>query len=81
MKLSHYPSKFGPGDISQVLLLDPLDLAIEESVGEEGQVGKILFQSKWSTQSIPKGAHVQPNGYGSHISLLVFWYNWNINKL
>ena len=46
MKLSHYPSKFGPGDISQVLLLDPLDLAIEESVGEEGQVGKILFQSK-----------------------------------
>ena len=45
VQLSHHPYVLGSGDISQVIYLDPLDLAIEASLGEEGEVGKILFQA------------------------------------
>ena len=44
MKLSHHPSKIFPGDISMLVEPDPLDLVIEVSHGEEGEVGKILFR-------------------------------------
>ena len=33
MQLSHYSSKFGPGDISHVVKLEPLDIAIESPLG------------------------------------------------
>ena len=42
---SHYLSKFGPADISQVIQLEPMDLTIEACLGEEGEVEKILFQA------------------------------------
>ena len=44
MQLSHHPSKIGPCKISQAMYLEPLELAIEASLGEEGEVGKIIFQ-------------------------------------
>ena len=38
VQLSHYHFKIGPGDIYQVIYLEPLDLTIEVSLGEEGEV-------------------------------------------
>ena len=46
VQLSHYPSKIGPGDIYQVICLEPLDIAIESSLGEEGKVWKILLRAR-----------------------------------
>ena len=39
VQLSHYPSKFGPGVIYQLMYLEPLDLAIEASLVEDGGGG------------------------------------------
>ena len=41
MQLSYYPSKLGPGDISQVIYLDLLDILFEVYLVEERRVGKI----------------------------------------
>ena len=50
MQLSCYPLKFGPSDNSKVVYLDPRDLAIEASLGEEGgfifQVRELLDRSR-----------------------------------
>ena len=44
VQLSHYTSKTFPGDISQVIYIDPLEPTIEASLVEEGGVGDIIFQ-------------------------------------
>ena len=45
VQLSHWPSKLGPGDIYQIIYPYPLDLAIEASLGDEGEVVKIIFKA------------------------------------
>ena len=45
MQSSHWLSKFGPADISQIIQIEPMELTIEAYLGEEGEVGKILFQA------------------------------------
>ena len=45
VKLFHCTSKLGSVDIYHVIYLDPLYLAIEKLLGEEGGGGKILFQA------------------------------------
>ena len=40
MLLYQYPSKLGTGEISQVIDLELLELEIETSLGEDGEVGK-----------------------------------------
>ena len=44
VQLSHQPSKFDNVKISHAIIIDPLDLAIEASLGEEKGFGKILPQ-------------------------------------
>ena len=44
MQLSHYPSKFGPGEIYQVIQLESPDLAFEASLGEEGGLIKSFYK-------------------------------------
>ena len=56
MQLSHYPSKLGPGDIYQIIYLEPLDLAIEASLGVEGGGWENHFPSKKITRPTPKRA-------------------------
>ena len=46
VQLYYYTSKFGLGEIYQVIYLDPLDPATEASVGQEGKVKKNLFQAR-----------------------------------
>ena len=46
LPLSHYHYKLSTGKISQVVYLDPLDLLIEASLGEELGVGENVFQAR-----------------------------------
>ena len=46
MQLSHFPSKFGTGDIYQVIYLESLDLLIELYLGEKRGDGEIIFQER-----------------------------------
>ena len=44
MQLYHEYYKLGASVTYQVIYIDPLNLVIEESFGEEGYVGKLIFQ-------------------------------------
>ena len=44
VQLSHHNSKLGTGDIYHVIYLDPMEFAIKQSLGDEGGVGKHIFQ-------------------------------------
>ena len=46
VQLSHFPSKFGTGDIYQVIYLESLDLLIELYLGEK-RGGEILHINIW----------------------------------
>ena len=55
MQLYCYPSKYFLGGISRVIDIEPLDLAIEASLGEKGGVGK-SFSNKVNCSSDPKSS-------------------------
>ena len=45
MQLYIYPSKWSPGELYQIIYVEPLDLAIEAYLVEEGGVGRIIYQA------------------------------------
>ena len=75
VQLSHYPSNFGPGDISKGIQSHwtlRLKYPLQKRGGWENP-----FPRGRITSPIPKGARVRSNRNRSHISLLNLCSNWN----